>query len=198
MKNFSEYTGLALRTESTKLPLTEEVVTRGLSNRLFHSILGISTEINEIYDAIEEKEYVDYDRVNILEEFGDMAWYLAIACDERKLTIDHNDVYISDDINRTSYFEISDIRKHNSTILDHSKKVMFYGKQLDEKLVDDALVEIARLVFTSILSLDGNIINILQANINKLKARYPETFTYYHAENRELEDERNVLEKSLN
>lgn len=191
MTNFGEYTELALRTESTKLPLTEEVVTRGLSNRLFHSILGISTEINEVYDAIEEKEYQDYDIVNILEEFGDMAWYLAIACNERKLTIDYND-------NKTSFFEISNIRKGNSVILDHCKKVMFYGKQLDDNLVDVTLVEIARLVFVSILALGGDITNVLQANINKLKIRFPETFTDYHADNRELETERNVLESSLN
>ena len=191
MTNFGEYTELALRTESTKLPLTEEVVIRGLSNRLFHSILGISTEINEVYDAIEEKEYQDYDIVNILEEFGDMAWYLAIACNERKLTIDYND-------NKTSYFEISNIRKGNSVILDHCKKVMFYGKQLDDNLVDVTLVEIARLVFVSILALGGDITNVLQANINKLKIRFPETFTDYHADNRELETERNVLESSLN
>ena len=191
MTNFGEYTELALRTESTKLPLTEEVVIRGLSNRLFHSILGISTEINEIYDAIEEKEFKDYDIVNILEEFGDMAWYLAIACNERKLTIDYND-------NKTSFFEISNIRKGNSVILDHCKKVMFYGKQLDDNLVDVTLVEIARLVFVSILALGGDITNVLQANINKLKIRFPETFTDYHADNRELETERNVLESSLN
>lgn len=191
MTNFGEYTELALRTESTKLPLTEEVVIRGLSNRLFHSILGISTEINEVYDAIEEKEYQDYDIVNILEEFGDMAWYLAIACNERKLTIDYND-------NKTSFFEISNIRKGNSVILDHCKKVMFYGKQLDDNLVDVTLVEIARLVFVSILALGGDITNVLQANINKLKIRFPETFTDYHADNRELETERNVLESSLN
>ena len=191
MTNFGEYTELALRTESTKLPLTEEVVIRGLSNRLFHSILGISTEINEIYDAIEEKEFKDYDIVNILEEFGDMAWYLAIACNERKLTIDYN-------VNKTSFFEISNIRKGNSVILDHCKKVMFYGKQLDDNLVDVTLVEIARLVFVSILALGGDITNVLQANINKLKIRFPETFTDYHADNRELETERNVLESSLN
>ena len=191
MTNFGEYTELALRTESTKLPLTEEVVIRGLSNRLFHSILGISTEINEVYDAIEEKEYQDYDIVNILEEFGDMAWYLAIACNERKLTIDYND-------NKTSFFEISNIRKGNSVILDHCKKVMFYGKQLDDNLVDVTLVEIARLVFVSILALGGDITNVLKANINKLKIRFPETFTDYHADNRELETERNVLESSLN
>ena len=198
IENFKSYTELALRTESTKLPLTDAVVTRGLSNRLFHTILGISTEINEVYDAIEDKAYYEYDMVNILEEFGDMAWYLAIACDERKLDIDYRDVYLSDNINKAQLFEISNIRKLNAAILDHSKKVMFYGKQLDDNLVDTTLTEIAQLVFISILSLDGNITNVLHANINKLKARYPDTFTDFHAENRELEVERNTLEESIN
>jgi hypothetical protein len=32
-------------------------------------------------------------------------------------------------------------------------------------------------------------------NIEKLSTRYPEKFTEYHAENRNLEEERRVLEK---
>lgn len=198
IENFKDYTELALRTESTKLPLTEEVITRGLSNRLFHAILGISTEINEVYDAIEDKAYYEYDMINILEEFGDMAWYLAIACDERNLDIDYKDVYLSDNINKAQLFEISNIRKLNAEILDHSKKVMFYGKQLDAELVDTKLVEIAKLVFISILAVDGYITNVLHTNINKLKVRYPDTFTDFHAENRDLDIERNTLEESIN
>lgn len=198
IENFKDYTELALRTESTKLPLTEEVITRGLSNRLFHAILGISTEINEVYDAIEDKAYYEYDMINILEEFGDMAWYLAIACDERNLDIDYKDVYLSDNINKAQLFEISNIRKLNAEILDHSKKVMFYGKQLDDKLVDTKLAEIAKLVFISILAVDGYITNVLHTNINKLKVRYPDTFTDFHAENRDLDIERNTLEESIN
>ena len=198
IENFKDYTELALRTESTKLPLTEEVITRGLSNRLFHAILGISTEINEVYDAIEDKAYYEYDMINILEEFGDMAWYLAIACDERNLDIDYKDVYLSDNINKAQLFEISNIRKLNAEILDHSKKVMFYGKQLDDELVDTKLVEIAKLVFISILAVDGYITNVLHTNINKLKVRYPDTFTDFHAENRDLDIERNTLEESIN
>ena len=193
MKTFEDYKELALRTESTKLPLTEETVTRGLSNRLFHAILGIQTEINEIYDAIEDKNYTDYDIVNILEEFGDMSWYLAIACDDRKLVIDFN-VAAIDERYIVENFKIKEIRQIESELLDHSKKVMFYGKQLDEKLVDAGVKELLNLVFNSILSLQGNIKNVLQANILKLKARYPDSFSDFHAENRDLVKEREILE----
>ena len=170
MKTFEDYKELALRTESTKLPLTEETVTRGLSNRLFHAILGITTEINEIYDAIEDKLYTDYDMVNILEEFGDMSWYLAIACDDRKLVIDFN-IDAIDEGYMVENFKIKQIRQTASELLDHSKKVMFYGKHLDEKLVEAGVKDLLNLVFISILSLQGNIKNVLQANILKLKAR---------------------------
>ena len=53
---FKEYTEGALRTESTLCPLTQEVEKRGLSNRLYHAILGLCTEMHEVYDAIELKD----------------------------------------------------------------------------------------------------------------------------------------------
>ena len=36
---------------------------------------------------------------------------------------------------------------------------------------------------------------IITKNIEKLEARYPEKFTEYHANNRDLEKERGILEK---
>ena len=88
---FKQYTAGALRTESTLCPLAPEVEDRGLSNRLYHAILGLCTEMHEIYDAIELKDPNTWDNVNILEEAGDSMWYLAIAADELKITKQIND-----------------------------------------------------------------------------------------------------------
>ena len=49
----NQYVSDVLRTESSKLPLSTDIVKLRLSNRLFHSICGISTEMNELYLAIE-------------------------------------------------------------------------------------------------------------------------------------------------
>lgn len=72
-----DYMSLAMRTEPTeylKLPVHE---------RLNHGVQGCVTEAGELTDAL--KRFIHYgtdiDRVNILEECGDMLWYLAIILD---------------------------------------------------------------------------------------------------------------------
>lgn len=54
-----------------------------LDVRLFHAIVGLSTETAEIIEAllglVDQDEPID--RVNILEELGDLNWYQAIAID---------------------------------------------------------------------------------------------------------------------
>lgn len=48
--------------------------------RLFHSLIGVATEATELLEAFfSDSETID--TVNILEEFGDLCWYLAIGID---------------------------------------------------------------------------------------------------------------------
>ncbi len=49
--------------------------------RLFHAIIGIATESAELLEAM-KLDTKEFDRVNILEELGDLNWYEAIAVDE--------------------------------------------------------------------------------------------------------------------
>ena len=48
--------------------------------RIFHAILGASTEAVELLEAL-KFDGEEMDLVNIGEEFGDMNWYQAIFCD---------------------------------------------------------------------------------------------------------------------
>jgi NTP pyrophosphatase (non-canonical NTP hydrolase) len=52
--------------------------------RLLHAGIGIATESGEFLDAL--KKHIFYgkelDKVNLLEELGDLFWYMAIALDE--------------------------------------------------------------------------------------------------------------------
>lgn len=92
--------------------------------RVFHAIVGAITEGAELAEALEKIIAGNEDKVNILEEFGDINWYEAIAVD----------------------------------------------------------------------ALDGDFEQILERNIAKLRARFPEKFTSEQAINRDLETERKVLE----
>ena len=201
---FKQYTAGALRTESTLIPLTTYVEDRGLSNRLYHAILGLCTEMHEIYDAIELKDPNTWDNVNILEEFGDQFWYLAIAADELKITKQINDFKVESVDNATlcnpmsKYIFIKSLRQLQAGLLDTCKKVMFYGKQLDLEVVKEN-------IFTQYLMLRANIVlisqdeetidSVMHINLAKLKQRYPEKFDGYKAEIRDLDAERSILEK---
>ena len=201
---FKQYTTGALRTESTLSPLAPEVEGRGLSNRLYHAILGLCTEMHEVYDAIELKDPNTWDNVNILEEFGDQFWYLAIAADELKITKQIND-FKGEQIDQVTlcnpmskYIFIKNLRQLQAGLLDTCKKVMFYGKQLDLEVVKENIFTqylMTRGIIELISQDPETIYSVMHINLAKLKQRYPDKFDGYKAEIRDLEAERAILEK---
>lgn len=75
----SAYIKKAMRTESKKGSL----LIADVDSRILHGIMGVVTEAGELMDII--KRYFFYDKeplkVHIIEEIGDVFWYLAILCD---------------------------------------------------------------------------------------------------------------------
>lgn len=53
--------------------------------RIFHSIVGMATESVELLEALVQPEF---DRVNFIEELGDLSWYQAIGVDAADTTFD--------------------------------------------------------------------------------------------------------------
>ena len=199
---FSEYTKDAIRTESTKLPLQDAVIDLGLTNRLLHSIIGVATEINEIYDAVEGKVFIsEWDNVNLLEECGDACWYLAISGNTLGLDLNptaniENTAQLT--TAETAMRKISEIRSAAGALLDHTKKVMFYGKTLDSLMVSAGVDKLTNLFYELSIMLGGNPEQMLRTNIAKLKARFPNAFTEVDAEVRDLDAERAILENGVN
>ena len=201
---FKQYTTGALRTESTLCPLAPEVENRGLSNRLYHAILGLCTEMHEVYDAIELKDPNTWDNVNLLEELGDKLWYVAIGADELKITKQINDFKVEqiDQVTlcnpMSKYIFIKNLRQLQAGLLDTCKKVMFYGKQLDLDMVKENIFTQYLMIrgIIELISQDPETIDsVMHINLAKLKQRYPEKFDGYKAEIRDLDAERKILEK---
>jgi len=80
---------------------------------------------------------------------------------------------------------------------DQVKRHMFYGKPLDVVNIEEELGDIMWFCAIICKSLDLSLDVILQKNIAKLRARYPEKFTEEKADmaNRNLKEERKVLER---
>lgn len=202
--NFKKYKVGALRTESTLLPLTDEVESRGLTNRGFHAIIGINTEVGEILAATDNFKYKEWDKVNILEEIGDTLWYLAILIEDYVM-VDYFNAFIKDlcyperlDKKRLRT-EISDLNQEAQLLLDHSKKVMFYGKEFDREMIETEVELIIIILFNIAQTISKEtdieilISNIFKVNLAKLKQRYPDKFDKTYAEIRDLESERKIL-----
>ena len=77
---------------------------------------------------------------------------------------------------------------------DMLKKHVFYGKPLDEVNLKEEIGDLLWYCAIALEALDTDFEAVMQTNIDKLKARYPEKFTEQKAENRDLVKEREILE----
>lgn len=82
----------------------------------------------------------------------------------------------------------------SAEFIDAIKKHIFYGKELDTTNLKEEMGDILWYMAIAMDVLDTDFDTEQQRVIEKLKVRYPEKFTDYHAENRDLDAERKVLE----
>lgn len=79
-----------MRTESGTNDAYDFPTTNNVSPRLEHAVWGMVTEAGELGDAIKRaKVYgADLDVTNLIEEVGDLFWYLALFADELDVTFE--------------------------------------------------------------------------------------------------------------
>lgn len=77
---------------------------------------------------------------------------------------------------------------------DMLKKHFFYGKPLDKVNLREELGDQLWYIAMALRALDTTFEAVMERNIAKLKARYPDKFTEELAENRDLTKEREILE----
>jgi NTP pyrophosphatase (non-canonical NTP hydrolase) len=82
----------------------------------------------------------------------------------------------------------------SSEFVDTVKKTIFYGKSLDKVNLIEEMGDILYYIAMACNVLGTDFETVMERNIAKLKARYPEKFTEELAENRDLEKERAILE----
>lgn len=78
--------------------------------------------------------------------------------------------------------------------MDMMKKHIFYGKPQDEVNLKEEIGDIMWYAAIALEALGSSFDEVMEKNIAKLQARYPEKFTTDKAVNRDLEKEREILE----
>lgn len=80
-------------------------------------------------------------------------------------------------------------------IADQLKKHIFYGKDLDTVNLEEEIGDMFWYCALMCDELGVDFTQIMEKNYNKLTARYKKGFTKQEALNRDLENERNILEQ---
>lgn len=179
--NWKEYLDLSEKTLSYEFHVDEKKI-----ELLLHATMGILTEVEELLDNHIGKE----DPTNILEEIGDVTWYIAIIAREYNLDLPEN-LPLS---NKDPMKIVISIIKNTSKLLDALKKKIFYNKEINEESFKQTTIIIMILVQSYMNHFNIDIEKSFDINIKKLKSRYGEKFSSEKAINRDLETEREILE----
>ena len=143
---------------------------------VWHGILGIAGEASELLELFEKAE-VRPDKDALVKEIGDIWWYVAPLVRGLHGSAEKEFKRIADAaVERANDLNHGVISLATNRITEPMKKWIWYGKQINLKELEDAVVELLAVTIFVADMADVTIEEVLDANIAKLKARYPERF----------------------
>lgn len=102
--------------------------------------------------------------------------------------------YLDSEFNNQLHMAIG-ISTEAGELLDAYKKAFAYGKKLDVVNIGEELGDLFWYIANLMTMLGIDFESTLQINVDKLKARYPDKFDAHKAQNRNLDHEREILER---
>ena len=145
------------------------------SVHLLHMAVGVSGEAGELLEAVIDCDDInDIDIGNLLEEFGDMEFYLEGLRQEmgfkRKDTINGLAKSIDDFVDVK--IEFARLSMETGKLLDAVKKMAIYVKPINARAVMDSLKDIESCLLNLRQRFDIDHVECLEHNVNKLGERY--------------------------
>jgi NTP pyrophosphatase (non-canonical NTP hydrolase) len=170
-----------------------------IEDTLIHMAMGVTTEIGEIVDIFKKNlAYAkDIDLVNLKEEIGDAFWYIANTY--RTLNVYPTELNELARNNAALTFHKFNIKRFIAHTLydvyDLYDNVIDYNESQNPQVIEAILCSLRLRLIVMCNHFGIDYIDCLKTNISKLEARYPEKFTQENALNRNLENERKILEQ---
>lgn len=192
---FKDYVSLAVRTESSDMKLIRERLGSDNVIRMLHAALGMTTEIAEFFESLEND-----DVVNKKEELGDMFWYIAVAFDAARAEFGNafvmpgnGVIWMGITLEETKKALLSAVAEY----VDVLKRTIYYDKYcLEAKKVESLLMSVYKLTLWMIgVTGAGKPGEVFADNIAKLKKRYGEKFNEDGALHRDTKNELSHIEE---
>lgn len=199
--NHEEYLWASSATMADTFEVGEEDYTDEEKKQLrcLHGAIGIVTEVGEICEAMTNPVF---DAVNLVEELGDVVWYLAIFNREYP-NIQKEASGIRLGITNAEVIP-HEMSIQASRLLDLYKRRMFYGKGVPMKELTDRVIKIQCLVYLMAQVVKVPLDEIRAINIKKLWTRFDIDYTEVDSQvdlfdkekaiNRDISKERIILE----
>ena len=183
--NITEYVPLAVRTEKP-LPILQ---------RMSHSCMGLITEIGEVVTelkrmAIYGKPLDDQRKAHILEEVGDVMWYIAIMWD----VLDAN---LEDFLSAPKFVPPTDLEgMYEATSMVLAKQcgqicAVTEDVTMNQDINEDNFADLSHATYMIYVGLgllanhcDSSIEQAMEDNIAKLRVRFPDAYSNEAAEGR--------------
>ncbi|MBW8002643.1 MAG: hypothetical protein FVQ80_11580 [Planctomycetes bacterium] len=191
---------------------TEKSEMAEVDPRIFHGAIGLVTESGELVEIVHDSMFVfqsnivgaprnrkAVDRLNVVEEIGDTLWYIALLVDALDITfkqlVDIDRIPPLNNVPKQLVFQFGIQQVHISSciLMDILKCQIYYNRAFDRERfiqnLSDAVVGIG-LVAGGI----GTTIEVCTlVNKAKLENRYRDEYTDKQANERDLEQERQVI-----
>jgi NTP pyrophosphatase (non-canonical NTP hydrolase) len=153
------------------------------ASNILHMKMGIITEAAEVVDILKKKHAYgkEIDTPHLKEELGDILWYAANYC--KFMNMDFANV-----IDNISYEPLYD-RSTDFSMYELMELIVINATALDI----NSIYDIIDLTLYAIEQVDATLDEVLTTNIRKLAARYPEGFSSYYALNRNLDNEKRII-----
>lgn len=151
---------------------------------ILHMKMGVITEAAEVIDILKKKHAYgkEIDVPHMKEEIGDILWYSANYC--KFMNIDFANV-----VDNITYEPLYD-RSASFSLYELMELIIINATALDVNSIYDVI----DLNLYAIELIDGTLDEVLTTNIKKLAARYPEGFSSYYALNRNLDNEKKIID----
>lgn len=178
----SEYQKLARRTASDK-------AIDDMHFGLVNWALGVAGEAGEVLALVEtiaptgilpdEKTRLDG---LLTKEVGDVLWYSALFCEQCGLDLgDFPDAMLVIEVNRDPAVAMT---VASCNLADYVKKVVCHGHDLDIERIRPLVAQVYAYATVLCARYDLAIADVMEANIEKLRRRYPEGWSSERSKNR--------------
>jgi hypothetical protein len=186
MTVFEKFLKSVLRTEVSIVTVRDQ--------RFLHGVLGVASEVAELYKA--------HEKVDMLEELGDLLWYCTLLADSQHISLDKImsetswvKPYFWESEGVTPQEVIREIATVASILVDMAKVSLFYNKEVDGGTILICIKQLVMYILKVAAAYDITIDLIVEANIAKLEKRYPvaEGYSDKAANRRDLGEEHQAI-----